>query len=56
VDMLLDAWAKLVDQPAPVTATVADVTGAPARTFRDWAIDHADDFRSASADAGPSAA
>ena len=35
VDMLLDAWAAAVGQPALVTSTVAQVTGAPARTFLD---------------------
>jgi len=24
---------------------VADVTGSPARTFRQWVVDHADAFR-----------
>jgi uncharacterized protein YbjT (DUF2867 family) len=52
VGMLLDIWAKLADEPAPVAATVAEITGAPARTFREWAIDHAEDFRSASQDRG----
>jgi hypothetical protein len=42
--MLLDAYAAGVDQPALVTSTVADVTGAPARSFHDWAVDHARDF------------
>ncbi|MCP2169905.1 Uncharacterized conserved protein YbjT, contains NAD(P)-binding and DUF2867 domains [Goodfellowiella coeruleoviolacea] len=28
-----------------VTATVAEITGTPARTFRDWAVEHAADFR-----------
>jgi hypothetical protein len=27
-----------------VTTTVLEVTGAPARSFRDWALDHASDF------------
>ena len=40
-DMLLDAYAAAVGQPALVTSTVLDVTGAPARPFRDWAMDHA---------------
>ncbi|PYT29062.1 MAG: hypothetical protein DMG58_17095 [Acidobacteria bacterium] len=44
VDVVLDAWAKLVTEPALVTTTVADVTGTPARTFREWATDHAGDF------------
>ncbi|NDL58283.1 NAD(P)H-binding protein [Phytoactinopolyspora mesophila] len=41
----LDAWAAMVDSPEPVTTTVERVTGKPARTFRQWAADHADDFR-----------
>jgi uncharacterized protein YbjT (DUF2867 family) len=45
VNMLLDAWAAAIGQPAFVTSTVADVTGAPARTFLDWATDHAAEFR-----------
>jgi uncharacterized protein YbjT (DUF2867 family) len=43
--MLLDAWAAAIGQPAFVTSTVAEITGAPARTFRDWAADHAAQFR-----------
>jgi uncharacterized protein YbjT (DUF2867 family) len=43
-DMLLDAYQAAVGQPALVTSTVLDVTGAPARSFRDWAMDHARDF------------
>ena len=38
-------WATLVDDPEPVTHTVPDLTGVPARTFREWATDHAADFR-----------
>lgn len=45
VKYLLDAWAAAIGQPALVTSTVAEITGAPARTFRDWAIDHAAAFR-----------
>jgi uncharacterized protein YbjT (DUF2867 family) len=43
-DMLLSAYAAAVGQPALVTSTVFKVTGAPARSFRDWAMDHAGDF------------
>jgi uncharacterized protein YbjT (DUF2867 family) len=43
-DMLLNAYAAAVGQPAPVTSTVLEVTGAPARSFHDWAVDHAGDF------------
>jgi uncharacterized protein YbjT (DUF2867 family) len=45
VNMLLDAWAAAVGQPAFVTSTVAELTGLPARTFLDWATDHAAEFR-----------
>jgi uncharacterized protein YbjT (DUF2867 family) len=45
IDMLLAAWAATLGRKAYVTSTVADVTGVPARTFRQWAADHADVFR-----------
>jgi uncharacterized protein YbjT (DUF2867 family) len=45
VNMLLDAWAAAIGQPAFVTSTVREITGAPARTFRDWAADHAAEFQ-----------
>ena len=45
LNFLLDAWAAAIGQPAFVTSTVAEITGAPARTFRDWATDHAAEFR-----------
>ncbi len=45
VNMLLDAWAAAIGQPAFVTSTVAEITGAPARTFLEWAVDHAAEFR-----------
>lgn len=48
INMLLNAWAAAIGQPALVTSTVAEITGAPARTFREWAADHAADFRTAS--------
>ena len=44
VNMLLDAWAAAIGQPAYVTSTVAEITRQPARTFRDWATDHATEF------------
>ncbi len=44
-DGALDAWAGFVERSERVTSTVEDVTGASARTFRQWAADHADDFR-----------
>jgi uncharacterized protein YbjT (DUF2867 family) len=44
-DHALATWASFVDHPELVTATVQQVTGRPARSFRRWAADHADDFR-----------
>nr|MDT0667640.1 hypothetical protein [Micromonospora sp. DSM 115978] len=44
-DGMLDAWAGMAEIPEAVTSTVADLTGRPARTFAQWAADHADDFR-----------
>jgi uncharacterized protein YbjT (DUF2867 family) len=41
----LDVWAGFVTEPEVVTTAVAEVTGEPARPFRDWAAEHADDFR-----------
>jgi len=45
INMLLDAWAAAIGLPAFVTSTFEEITGAPARTFREWATDHAPDFR-----------
>jgi uncharacterized protein YbjT (DUF2867 family) len=45
VDMLLVAWGAAIGQPAIITPTVEEVTGSPPRTFRDWATDHAAEFR-----------
>jgi uncharacterized protein YbjT (DUF2867 family) len=49
-DMLLAAWRATLGRPAFVTSTVADVIGTPARTFRQWATDHADAFRGGQAE------
>jgi uncharacterized protein YbjT (DUF2867 family) len=46
VNMLLNAWAAAIGQPAFVTSTFAELTGTPPRTFLDWATDHAAEFRS----------
>ena len=45
VNMLLNAWHAALGQPAFVTSTCADVTGVPARTFFEWATDHAAEFQ-----------
>ena len=46
VNMLLNAWAAAIGQLAFVTSTYAEITGAPPRTFLEWATDHAAAFRS----------
>jgi uncharacterized protein YbjT (DUF2867 family) len=45
VDGALNAWASFVTEPEGVSHTVEEVTGTPARIFREWASDHASDFR-----------
>jgi hypothetical protein len=43
--MLLAAWGATIGRTAFVTSTVADVVGSPARTFRQWVVDHAEAFQ-----------
>jgi uncharacterized protein YbjT (DUF2867 family) len=45
IEMLLNAWRAALGQPAYVTNAVEEITGKPARTFRQWVTDHVDDFR-----------
>ena len=45
IEMLLNAWAAAIGQPAFVTSEFAQITGAPPRTFRDWVIEHAAEFQ-----------
>ncbi len=45
LDMLLDAWSGAVGRPAIVTSTVKEVTGVPARSFDQWAVDHGFEFQ-----------
>jgi uncharacterized protein YbjT (DUF2867 family) len=45
VNMLLQAWAAAIGQPAHVTSTVLEITGARPHTFHDWASDNAAEFR-----------
>ena len=45
INMLLNAWAAASGQPAFVASTVEEITGTPARTFLDWARDHAANFQ-----------
>ncbi|MER6220128.1 NAD(P)H-binding protein [Streptomyces sp900105755] len=43
---LLKTFGATVGVPPEITGTVEEVTGSPARTFGQWAADHAADFRS----------
>ena len=45
VNMLFGAWSAAIGQPAYRTSAVAEITGAPARTFHHWTTDHAAAFR-----------
>jgi len=45
VNMLLQAWAAAIGQPAHVTSTVAEIAGTPPKTFLEWATDNAREFR-----------
>jgi uncharacterized protein YbjT (DUF2867 family) len=45
-DHALDTWAGFAEHPEPITNAVEKLTGTRARTFRQWARDHADAFRS----------
>ncbi|MUL41486.1 NAD(P)H-binding protein [Streptomonospora sp. PA3] len=45
VDRLLNMLEPMVETEAPVQPTVEQVTGRPARTFREWVSDNADAFR-----------
>jgi uncharacterized protein YbjT (DUF2867 family) len=44
VDGILAGHAAMVANPEPVSDTVPRLTGRPARTFEQWAADHAADF------------
>jgi uncharacterized protein YbjT (DUF2867 family) len=43
-DPLLNWWASNDGKPVPLTRTVEDLTGHPARPFATWATDHNTDF------------
>ncbi|WP_436760992.1 NAD(P)H-binding protein [Streptosporangium sp. V21-05] len=42
---MIDAHARMVTSPESATSTMEELTGRPATPFRQWAADHADDFR-----------
>jgi uncharacterized protein YbjT (DUF2867 family) len=45
VDAVLTVWASSVTHPTETSTLIPDLLGRPARTFADWAADHADAFR-----------
>lgn len=45
VEAAIEGWGQMVVQPEVVTSTVEQITGKPARTFREWAVEHVADFR-----------
>lgn len=45
VEAVVPAQAEMLDNPEPVNDEVRRITGSPARSFRQWAVDHAADFR-----------
>jgi uncharacterized protein YbjT (DUF2867 family) len=44
-EMLLDAWAAAIGQPAFVTSTVREITGKAARTFQEWVTANVVEFQ-----------
>jgi uncharacterized protein YbjT (DUF2867 family) len=52
VNMLLDAWAAAIGQPALVTFTFEKITGSAPRSFLEWARDHVLEFRPTAASDG----
>jgi hypothetical protein len=44
VDAMLHIWAS-ADRPAETSTLIPELLGRPARTFADWAAEHADAFR-----------
>ncbi|HEX5412564.1 MAG TPA: NAD(P)H-binding protein [Terriglobia bacterium] len=45
INMLLDAWAAAIGQPAFLSPTFEQITGSPPRSFLAWATDHAAEFQ-----------
>ncbi|CAM5422762.1 nucleotide-diphosphate-sugar epimerase [Streptomyces spiroverticillatus] len=45
VEAIVPAQAQMLADPEPVNDEVERITGTPARSFREWAADHAADFR-----------
>ncbi|MCM1970607.1 NAD(P)H-binding protein [Streptomyces sp. G1] len=44
LDGILKVWSEAVGRTAPITTDIEKVTGRPARSYRDWVLDHAAAF------------
>ncbi len=44
-EAILDGWKAAAEAPPAATTPVTNILGTPARTFAQWATDHAADFR-----------
>jgi uncharacterized protein YbjT (DUF2867 family) len=44
-EAIVNQWAAASGVPALTSVIVEKITGAPAHTYAQWAVDHADDFR-----------
>jgi uncharacterized protein YbjT (DUF2867 family) len=44
MDAVIGYWVHSDGVPSPLTGEVERITGAPARTFKQWAADHVADF------------
>ncbi|GAA3786318.1 NAD(P)H-binding protein [Sphaerisporangium flaviroseum] len=45
IDFMINVFANVPEEPNIVNSTIEKVTGRPARTFAQWATEHADAFR-----------
>jgi hypothetical protein len=52
LEMLLAAWGATMGRPAYLTSTVFDILGSPPRSFRQWVVDHAIEFREGGPETG----
>ncbi|NNH74151.1 NAD(P)H-binding protein [Nocardia uniformis] len=43
-DFVLGGLAMMVEAPGQPTSTIHEITGSPARTYAEWAVDHTADF------------
>ncbi|MGW4125272.1 hypothetical protein [Nocardia sp. NPDC004711] len=44
-DAILDGWKTAAETPPSASTPITNILGSPARSFAQWATDHAADFR-----------